>query len=38
LENEANILVHENIASNAECILEDIMTGRVQEAPLDNKQ
>jgi len=30
LENEANIPVHENIASTAEGILEDIMTGRVQ--------
>ena len=29
LENEANIPVHENIASTAENILEDIMTGRV---------
>ena len=32
LENEANIPVHENIASTAEGILEDIMTGRVQGA------
>ena len=31
LENKANIPVHENIASTAEGILEDIMTGRVQE-------
>ena len=38
LENEANIPVHENIASTAEGILEDIMTGRVQGAPLDDKQ
>jgi len=38
LENEANILVHENIASTAEGILEDIMTGRVQGAPLDDEQ
>ena len=30
LENEANIPVHENIASTAEGILEDIMTCRVQ--------
>ena len=30
LENEANIPVHENIASTAEGILEDIMMGRVQ--------
>jgi len=30
LENEAIIPVHENIASTAEGILEDIMTGRVQ--------
>ena len=37
LENEANISVHENIASTAEGILEDIMTGRVQEKPLDDK-
>ena len=29
LENEGNIPVHENIASTAEGILEDIMTGRV---------
>ena len=29
LENEANIPVHENIASTAEDILEDIMTGRI---------
>ena len=38
LENEANIHVHENIASTAEGILEDIMTGRVQGAPLDDEQ
>jgi len=38
LENEANIPVHENITSTAEGILEDIMTGRVQGAPLDNEQ
>jgi len=38
LENEANIPVHENIASTAEGILEDIMTGRVQGAPLDDEQ
>jgi len=38
LENEANIPVHENIASTAEGILEDIMTGRVQGAPLDDQQ
>ena len=38
LENEANIPVHENIASTAEGILEDIMTGRVQGAPLHDKQ
>ena len=38
LENEANIPVHENIASNAEGILEDIMMGRVQGAPLDDEQ
>ena len=30
--------VHENIASTAEGILEDIMTGRVQGAPLDDEQ
>jgi len=30
--------VHENIASTAEGILEDIMMGRVQGVPLDNKQ
>jgi hypothetical protein len=34
LENEVNILVHENIASTAEGILEDIMTGRVQGAAI----
>ena len=38
LGNEANIPVHENIATTAEGILEDIMTGRVQGAPLDDKQ
>jgi hypothetical protein len=38
LENEANIPVRENIASTAEGILEDIMTGIVQGAPLDDKQ
>jgi len=38
LENEANIPVHENIASTAEGILEDVMTGRVQGAPLDDEQ
>ena len=38
LENKANIPVHENIASTAEGILEDIMTGRVQGTPLDNEQ
>jgi len=30
--------VHENIASTAEGILEDIMTGRMQGAPLDDEQ
>ena len=30
--------MHENIASTAECILEDIMTGRVQGAPLNDEQ
>ena len=38
LENKANITVYENIASTAEGILEDIMTGRVQGAPLDDEQ
>jgi len=38
LEDEANIPVHENTASTAEGILEDIMTGRVQGAPLDDEQ
>ena len=38
LENEANIPVHENIASTAEGILEDIMMGRVQGPPLDDEQ
>jgi len=38
LENEAIIPVHENIASTAEGILEDIMTVRVQGAPLDDEQ
>ena len=38
LENEANIPVHENIASTAEGILEDKMTGRVQGAPLNDEQ
>ena len=38
LENAANIPVHGNIASTTEGILEDIMTGRVQGAPLDDKQ
>ena len=37
LENEANIPVHENIASTAEDILED-MTGRVQGVHLDDEQ
>jgi len=30
--------VHENVASTAEGILEDIMTGRVQGAPLDDER
>ena len=38
MENEANIPVLENIASTAEGILEHIMTGRVQGAPLDDEQ
>jgi hypothetical protein len=38
LENEAYIPVHENITSTAEGIMEDIMTGRVQGAPLDDEQ
>ena len=38
LEKEANIPVHENIASTAEGILDDIMMGRVQGAPLDDEQ
>ena len=38
LENKANIPVHENTASTTEGILEDIMTGRVQGAPLDDEQ
>ena len=38
MENEANIPVHENITSTAEGILEDIMTDRVQGAPLDDEQ
>ena len=38
LENVANIPVHENIASTAEGILEDIMMARVQGAPLHDKQ
>jgi len=38
LENEANIPVHENMASTADGILEDIMTGRVQGVPLDDEQ
>jgi hypothetical protein len=38
LENEANIPVLENITSTAEGILEDIMMGRVQGAPLDDVQ
>ena len=38
MENEANIPVHENITSTAVGILEDIMTGRVQGAPLDDEQ
>ena len=38
MENEALIPVHENIASTAEGILEDMMAGRVQGAPLDNEQ
>jgi len=37
LENEAIIPVHEIIASTAEGILEDIMMGRVQGAPLDDE-
>ena len=36
LENEANIPMHENIASTAEGILEDIMMGRVHGAPLND--
>ena len=38
LENETNIHVHENIASTAEDVLEDIMTGRVQGASLDDEK
>jgi len=38
LENEANIPVHENIASIAEGILEDIMMGRVQGVHLHDEQ
>ena len=38
LENKANILVHENIASTAEGILEDLMMDRVQGVPLDDEQ
>jgi len=38
LDNEANIPVHENIASTAEGILEDIKTGRFQGAPLEDEQ
>jgi len=38
LENKAYFPVHENIASTAEGILEDIMMGRVQGAPLDDEQ
>jgi hypothetical protein len=38
LENEANIPVHENITSTAEGISEDIMTGRVQGAPIYDEQ
>ena len=38
LENNANIPVHENIASTVEGILEDIMLGRVQGEPLDDEQ
>ena len=38
LENEANIPVRKNMASTAEDILEDIMTGRVQGASLDDEQ
>jgi len=38
LENEANVPVHENIAFTPEGILEDIMMGRVQGAPLDEEQ
>jgi len=30
--------VHENIASTAEGILEDIMKGRMQGAPLDEQE
>jgi hypothetical protein len=36
--NEANIPVHENITSTGVGILEDIMTDRVQGAPLDDIQ
>ena len=38
LKSEANIPVHENITSIAEGILEDIMSGKVQQAPLDGEQ
>jgi len=38
LENKANIPVHENIASTAEGILEDLMMDRVQGVPLDDEQ
>jgi hypothetical protein len=38
LENKANIPVHENIASTVEGILEGIMMGKEQGAPLDDEQ
>ena len=38
LEKEADVPVYTNIASTAEGILEDIMTGRVLGAPSDDKQ
>ena len=37
LESEANIALHENIVSTADGILEGIMMGRVQGAPLDDE-
>jgi hypothetical protein len=37
-ENKANIPVHENITYIAAGILEDIMAGRVQGAPLVDEQ